>query len=285
MAMMYWKKVVHSCRAQVARQLLYWLRGIPFTREQLSRLLHQAKERELLDEETLKMMEGVTRVTDLKVEQVMVSRAQMVTVDVRQSLEDILPQMTSSAHSRFPVTDGDRDTIIGILFAKDVLRHLQESGTVSLPWDRLLRPAVFIPESKRLNVLLQEFRLRRNHMAIVVDEYGGVTGLVTIEDVLEQIVGQIEDEHDVDEGAAMVLRQNSEHLVVRAALPVTRFNELVEAQLDETEFDTLGGAVTDQLGHVPQRGEKVELQGHEVEVLSADARQARLLRVARLPAT
>ena len=223
--------------------------------------------------------------TDLKVEQVMVSRAQMVTVDIRQSLEDILPQMTSSAHSRFPVTDGDRDTIIGILFAKDVLRHLQESGTVSLPWDRLLRPAVFIPESKRLNVLLQEFRLRRNHMAIVVDEYGGVTGLVTIEDVLEQIVGQIEDEHDVDEGAAMVLRQNSEHLVVRAALPVTRFNELVEAQLDETEFDTLGGAVTDQLGHVPQRGEKVELQGHEVEVLSADARQARLLRVARLPAT
>ncbi|MEE2803099.1 MAG: transporter associated domain-containing protein [Pseudomonadota bacterium] len=285
MAMMYWKKVVRSCRAQVARQLLYWLRGIPFTREQLSRLLRQAKERELLDEETLKMMEGVTRVTDLKVEQVMVSRAQMVTVDVRQSLEDILPQMTSSAHSRFPVTDGDRDTIIGILFAKDVLRHLQESGTVSLPWDRLLRPAVFIPESKRLNVLLQEFRLRRNHMAIVVDEYGGVTGLVTIEDVLEQIVGQIEDEHDVDEGAAMVLRQNSEHLVVRAALPVTRFNELVEAQLDETEFDTLGGAVTDQLGHVPQRGEKVELQGHEVEVLSADARQARLLRVARLPAT
>ena len=285
MAMMYWKKVVRSCRAQVARQLLYWLRGIPFTREQLSRLLRQAKERELLDEETLKMMEGVTRVTDLKVEQVMVSRAQMVTVDVRQSLDDILPQMTSSAHSRFPVTDGDRDTIIGILFAKDVLRHLQESGTVSLPWDRLLRPAVFIPESKRLNVLLQEFRLRRNHMAIVVDEYGGVTGLVTIEDVLEQIVGQIEDEHDVDEGAAMVLRQNSEHLVVRAALPVTRFNELVEAQLDETEFDTLGGAVTDQLGHVPQRGEKVELQGHEVEVLSADARQARLLRVARLPAT
>ena len=143
---------------------------------------------------------------------------------------------------------------------------------------------MFIPESKRLNVLLQEFRRRRNHMAFVVDEYGGVTGLVTIEDVLEQIVGEIEDEHDFDEGAAMVLRQSADHLVVKATLPVNRFNQLVKTALDETKFDTLGGAVTDQLGHVPQRGETVELEGHEVEVLSADARQARLLRVARLPA-
>jgi magnesium and cobalt transporter len=192
--------------------------------------------------------------------------------------------MISSAHSRFPVTDGDRDTIIGILFAKDVLRHMQESDIARLPWERLLRAAVFIPESKRLNVLLQEFRRRRNHMAFVVDEYGGVTGLVTIEDVLEQIVGDIEDEHDFDEGAAMVLRQSADHLVVKATLPVSRFNQLVKTALDETEFDTLGGAVTDQLGHVPQRGETVEFEGHEVEVLSADARQARLLRVARLPA-
>ena len=229
------------------------------------------------------MMEGVTRVTDLKVEQVMVARAQMVTVDVSQALDDILPVMIASAHSRFPVTDGDRDTIIGILLAKDVLRHMQESDIARLPWERLLRAAVFIPESKRLNVLLQEFRRRRNHMAFVVDEYGGVTGLVTIEDVLEQIVGEIEDEHDFDEGAAMVLRQSADHLVVKATLPVSRFNQLVKTALDETEFDTLGGAVTDQLGHVPQRGETVEFEGHEVEVLSADARQARLLRVARLP--
>lgn len=230
------------------------------------------------------MMEGVTRVTDLKVEQVMVARAQMVTVDVSQALDDILPVMIASAHSRFPVTDGDRDTIIGILLAKDVLRHMQESDIARLPWERLLRAAVFIPESKRLNVLLQEFRRRRNHMAFVVDEYGGVTGLVTIEDVLEQIVGEIEDEHDFDEGAAMVLRQSADHLVVKATLPVSRFNQLVKTALDETKFDTLGGAVTDQLGHVPQRGETVEFEGHEVEVLSADARQARLLRVARLPA-
>ena len=282
--MSHWQQVSRSVRARIIQHLLYWLRGIPFTREQLSRLLHAARARELLDEETLQMMEGVTRVTDLKVEQVMVARAQMVTVDVSQALDDILPVMISSAHSRFPVTDGDRDTIIGILLAKDVLRHMQESDIARLPWERLLRAAVFIPESKRLNVLLQEFRRRRNHMAFVVDEYGGVTGLVTIEDVLEQIVGEIEDEHDFDEGAAMVLRQSADHLVVKATLPVSRFNQLVKTALDETKFDTLGGAVTDQLGHVPQRGETVEFEGHEVEVLSADARQARLLRVARLPA-
>ena len=177
----------------VISRLWLFLRGVPLSREQLFNVLRQAHHRELLDDDTLLMMERVAAVSDLQVDQVMVARAQMVTVDSSQTLDELLPVIIESAHSRFPVTGGDRDTVLGILLAKDLLRHLRENGDHNLPWESLLRPAVFIPETKRLNVLLQEFRASRNHMAIVVDEYGGVVGLVTIEDVLEQIVGDIED--------------------------------------------------------------------------------------------
>ena len=267
----------------VISRLWLFLRGVPLSREQLFDVLRQAHHRELLDDDTLLMMERVAVVSDLQVDQVMVARAQMVTVDSSRTMDDLLPVIIESAHSRFPVTGGDRDTVLGILLAKDLLRHLRENGDHNLPWESLLRPAVFIPESKRLNVLLQEFRASRNHMAIVVDEYGGVVGLVTIEDVLEQIVGDIEDEHDVDEGAGMVLRRGTDYCVVKAMMPISSFNQTFDTELNPLEFDTLGGLVTYELGHLPARGESVDLLGIHVEVLSADSRLPRLLRVTRKP--
>ena len=173
------------------QEIRYRLRGIPHTREHLFSTLGVARDADLIDEDTLQMMRRVIEVSDLQVEQVMISRGQMVTVDVEQTLEEVLPVITESAHSRFPVTDGDKDGVVGILLAKDLLHRQQQSAGHGLPWAALLRPAVFIPESKRLNVLLQEFRDSRNHMAIVVNEYGSVVGLITIEDVLEQIVGSV----------------------------------------------------------------------------------------------
>jgi magnesium and cobalt transporter len=169
------------------------------------------------------------------------------------------------------------------LLAKDLLHQLQSNGGDALPWATLLRPAVFIPESKRLNVLLQEFRDSRNHMAIVVDEYGGVVGLITIEDVLEQIVGNIEDEHDVDGAVGMVLRRGSDFCVIKAMLPIDSFNHLFGLNLDPLEYDTMGGLVTGALGHVPSRGEIIKVEGITAEVLSADSRRPRLLRITDLP--
>ena len=230
------------------------------------------------------MMRRVIEVSDLQVEQVMVSRGQMVTVDVNQTLEEVLPAITEAAHSRFPVTDGDKDGVVGILLAKDLLHRQQQSGSNGLPWATVLRPAVFIPESKRLNVLLQEFRDSRNHMAIVVNEYGSVVGLVTIEDVLEQIVGNIEDEHDLDGATGMVLRRGSGFCVIKAMLPVESFNQLYGLNLDPLEYDTMGGLVTGSLGHVPRRGETIKFDQFTAEVLSADSRRPRLLRITLLSA-
>lgn len=277
------KPSVEAARGNVLQRLGHLLRGIPFTRGQLFTTLREARQRNLLDDDTLQMMRRVVEVSDLQVEQVMVSRGQMVTVDSRQTLDEVLPVITESAHSRFPVTDGDKDGVIGILLAKDLLHQLQSNGGDALPWATLLRPAVFIPESKRLNVLLQEFRDSRNHMAIVVDEYGGVVGLITIEDVLEQIVGNIEDEHDVDGAVGMVLRRGSDFCVIKAMLPIESFNHLFGFNLDPLEYDTMGGLVTGALGHVPRRGETIKVEGITAEVLSADSRRPRLLRITDLP--
>ena len=266
-------------RGSLFSRLAYFLRPIPVTREQLFDVLWRARKRDLLDEDALPMMQRIMQVSELQVEQVMVARAQMVTIDSSQTTEEILPTIIDSAHSRFPVIDGDRDQILGILLAKDLLRYRSDREGDRLSWEKLVRPAVFIPESKRLNVLLQEFRDSRNHMAIVVDEYGGVIGLVTIEDVLEQIVGEIEDETDIDEENKLVLRRDESDWVIKAELPISSFNHLFGADLSDLDMDTVGGMVTNELGHVPKRGERVVLAGHEVEVLSADGRRARLLRV------
>ena len=266
------------------QEIRYRLRGIPHTREHLFSTMAVARDVDLIDEDTLQMMRRVIEVSDLQVEQVMVSRGQMVTVDVEQTLEEVLPVITESAHSRFPVTDGDKDGVVGILLAKDLLHRQQQTEGHGLPWAALLRQAVFIPESKRLNVLLQEFRDSRNHMAIVVNEYGSVVGLITIEDVLEQIVGNIEDEHDIDGAAGMVLRRGSDFCVIKAMLPVESFNQIYGFELDPLEYDTMGGLVTDALGHVPRRGETITFDQFTAEVLSADSRRPRLLRITLSPA-
>ncbi len=264
-----------------SQRLAYLVTRLPKTRDQLFGLMREARVAELVDDDTLQMMERVVEVSDLQVEQVMVSRGQMITVDVNQNLSELLPIITDSAHSRFPVTDGDKDAVVGILLAKDLLRQPESENNDTRPWATLLRPAVFIPESKRLNVLLQEFRDSRNHMAIVVNEYGSVVGLITIEDVLEQIVGNIEDEHDIDGAAGMVLRHGSDFCVVKAMLPVESFNQLFDVDLDPLEFDTMGGLVTSAFGHVPRRGETIEFGEFLAEVLRADSRRPRLLRITR----
>lgn len=273
------KKISNAINNSIWQKFLYYIRRVPFNRNQLFATLIEARHRDLLNEDTLQMMLRVVEVSDLQVEQVMVSRGQMVTVDVNQKLDDILTIITESAHSRFPVTDGDKDGVVGILLAKDLLHQQQRKEGEGIPWATLLRSPIFIPESKRLNVLLQEFRDSRNHMAIVVNEYGSVVGLITIEDVLEQIVGNIEDEHDLDGTTGMVLRRGADFCVIKAILPVESFNKLFNVFLDHLEYDTMGGLVTGALGHVPRRGEVIELDEISVEVLSADSRLPRLLRI------
>jgi len=242
----------------------------PEDREQLIRLLHAAFERNLLDADALSITEGALSASETSVRDVMVPRAQMDTIDIGDPLDDIVRQVIAAAHSRFPVHDGNRDNVIGILLAKDLLRMHTEEDFSLRDW---LRPAVFIPESKRLNVLLREFRVSRNHMAVVVDEYGGVAGLVTIEDVLEQIVGDIEDEYDFDETEDNIRLDQSGRYRVKAQTEVADFNRAFGCALAEDAADTVGGLILNQLGRVPKRNEAVELGGLRVRVLRADSRR------------
>ena len=251
----------------------------PEDREQLIALLHSARERDLLDAEALAMIEGVLQTSELAARDIMVPRAQMDLIDIGDPIEKFLPFVIQTAHSRFPVIDQSRDEIIGILLAKDLLRvYAGEEVRVR----EMLRPAVFIPESKRLNDLLRQFRANRNHIAIVVDEYGGVSGLVTIEDVLEQIVGEIDDEFDFDEAEDNIFTDKDGRHRVRALTEVADFNRHFGAGLPEDEADTVGGLVINRLGRVPKRGEVVSIAGFKFQVLRADSRQVHILRVERL---
>jgi len=256
----------------------------PEDRDQLLQLLRQAHERELLDAEAVSMIEGVLQVSELTAGDVMVARAQMDVVDVAQPTRRIVEYAIATAHSRFPVIEGERDNVIGLLLAKDLLR-LYAGGVDSVR--ELIRPAVFIPESKRLNVLLRDFRLNRNHLAVVVDEYGGVAGLVTIEDVLEQIVGEIEDEHDLAPDADDVVRiepgPGGPRWRVRAKTSIETVNAQIGVGLAGDEHDTFGGLVAQAFGRLPRRGDQVEFAGLRVRVLRTDARTLRLLQVERLP--
>jgi len=254
----------------------------PEDREQLVELLHSAYERNLLDADALAMIEGVLQVSESQVRDIMIPRAQMDVVDINDPPEKFLPFVIATAHSRFPVTDKDRDDVIGILLAKDMLRYYAgEEVNVRA----MLRPAVFIPESKRLNVLLKEFRSNRNHIAIVVDEYGGVAGLVTIEDVLEQIVGEIEDEFDFDEDEDNILRDRHGRYRVKALTEIADFNEALGTQFSDEDFDTVGGLVVSQFGRLPKRGESVFLEGLKFQVLRADSRRLHSLLVERVQDT
>ncbi len=251
----------------------------PEDRGQLIDLLHSARERNLLDAEALAMMEGVMQTSELAARDIMVPRAQMDLIDINDPPEKFLPFVIHTAHSRFPVTEGTRDEIIGILLAKDLLRIYAGED---LRIREILRPAVFIPESKRLNDLLRQFRANRNHIAIVVDEYGGVSGLVTIEDVLEQIVGEIDDEFDFDEAEDNILADKDGKFRVRALTEIADFNQHFHAALPEQDADTVGGLVVHRIGRVPKRGEVVTIQGFKFQVLRADSRQIHILRVERL---
>jgi magnesium and cobalt transporter len=251
----------------------------PQTKEQLVELLQDAKQRALLDADALGMIEGVLQVSDLRVEDIMIPRAEMVSVRRDDSLKRIMEIAVESAHSRFPVTGEDKGEVLGILLAKDLLAFCIESGRRSgFNIRDHLRSAVFVPESKRLNVLLKEFRSSRNHMAIVVDEYGAASGLVTIEDVLEQIVGDIEDEHDHDEGAFIFKRGKGEY-TLKARTTVEDFNEYFGSRLDESDFDTIGGLVVNTFGRLPARGERTEIGGFRFTVMRADSRKLHLLTV------
>jgi magnesium and cobalt transporter len=256
------------------------LLGAPASREDLVQLLRDAAGRDLIDRDSLDMIEGVLQVSEMKVRDIMVPRSQMDVVDRNSRPEDYLPMVIESGHSRFPMVDADKDKVIGILLAKDLLRYLflDKKKRAQFNVHDMLRPAVFVPESKRLNVLLREFRTSRNHMAIVVDEYGGVAGLVTIEDVLEQIVGEISDEYDIDDDVMIMPRDGGEY-VVKALVTLADFNSRLNAHLSHEEIETIGGLVMNRLGHVPRRGEKVEIDNLRFEILRADSRRVYLLKV------
>lgn len=258
----------------------------PSSRMELVSILRDAQQRNLLDRDSLDMIEGVLQVSEMQVRDIMIPRTQMQVVDSGQSPDEFLPLVIEEAHSRYPMIDGDKDKVVGILLAKDLLRYFQlRNKATDLDLDDILRPAVFIPESKRLDVLLRDFRANRNHMAIVVDEYGGVSGLVTIEDVLEQIVGEIEDEHDIEDDDMLILARGEGHYVVKALLPLDDFNEHFGTTYKFDNIDTIGGLVLTTLEHVPKRGETVELDGLHIKVLRADSRRVHLLEVTRLDET
>ena len=253
----------------------------PEDREQLVTLLHSAFERNLLDGDALSMIEGALQVSEMQVRDIMVPRSQMDVIDVNVPPDKFIPHVIATAHSRFPVIDKNRDDVIGILLAKDLLRYY--AGEEEFRVRAMLRPAVFVPESKRLNVLLREFRANRNHMAVVVDEYGGVAGLVTIEDVLEQIVGDIEDEYDFDESEDNIVREQSGDYRVKAQTEIADFNQTFGTQFSDTDFDTVGGMVLQRLGRLPKRGEAITIGGLRFHVLRADSRRLHVLQVHRLP--
>ncbi len=230
------------------------------------------------------MLSGVLEVSETQVRDVMVPRSQMVVIDIEEDFDDILKLIVESGHSRFPVIGEDRDEVLGVLLAKDLLRYFGRDEAKDLPLRKLLRPAAVIPESKRLNALLREFRASHNHMAIVVDEYGGVAGLLTIEDVLEEIVGEIDDEHDQEEDEFIrpdADRNGKPCFAVRALTRIEDFNEYFECELDDEEYDTIGGLVMHELGRLPRRGERVEFGGFEFAVTKADKRRIDLLQVQR----
>ena len=252
----------------------------PENREELLQALHEAHERDLLDADALSMIEGVLQVSELRARDMMIPRSQMDVIDISEPPPSWIPFVIETAHSRFPVIEGSPDHVIGILLAKDLVRYYTEAD---FDVRTNLRPAVFIPESKPLNVLLRDFRANRHHIAIVVDEYGGVSGLITIEDVLEQIVGDIEDEFDFDEGDDAIVAEGDGRYRVKALTEIGQFNASFGTTLSSAAFDTIGGLLTEHFGRVPKRGDVVVLEDLRFEVLRADARRPHLFLVTRQP--
>jgi magnesium and cobalt transporter len=273
-------------------KLVQIIAGEPRNREDLIETLETAQERGLLDHGALAMIEGVLELHELRARDLMIPRGQMAVLEHAMNFDELLQHILESGHSRYPVVGDDRDEVLGLLLAKDLLHLIphahneaNEAPAESPDFDiaPYLRPALFVPESKRIDALLAELRGTRNHMALVIDEYGGIAGLVTIEDILEQIVGAIDDEHDVAEDI-LIRAAGNDRYIVHALAPIEDFNEITGAALDDHDFDTVGGLVAHAIGHLPQRDETIELGGFKFRVISADRRRLHRMRVTRLSA-
>ncbi|MEE9412519.1 MAG: transporter associated domain-containing protein, partial [Methylococcales bacterium] len=248
----------------------------PRDTEELLQVLQDAHQRKLFDSEALSMLEGVFNVAEMRVRDIMVPRVQVVSIPHDADVDTVISIVVDSSHSRFPVIGDDPGEVVGVLLAKDLLAHVLRKQSFSVK--RIMRTARFVPESKRLNILLREFRSHRNHMVMVVDEYGMAAGMVTIEDVLEQIVGNIEDEHDLDHDD-FIFRLSDQKFTIKALTPIEEFNQHFSADFDTDDFDTVGGLVSQQLGYVPKQGETIEMDGFLFEVLRADDRRVHIFRL------
>jgi len=258
-------------------KISHLLTGEPQDLEDLLEILREAREKRLLDTDALSMIEGVLQVSQMRVRDIMIPRIQMVVVPKDAELDTIMPLVTEFGHSRYPVIDGDRSKVVGVLLAKDLLTRILENKTLKV--HEIMRPSCVVPESKRLNVLLKELRTNGNHMAIVVDEYGQSAGLVTIEDVLEQIVGEIEDEHDEHEDEGYIFQRSPSEYMIKALTPMDEFDEYFSTQLATDEYDTVGGFIVSQLEHMPKKGESLVVDSMKFEVIRADSRRVHLLKL------
>jgi len=250
----------------------------PQNREQLMEVLRDAEDRDVLSSDMLGMIERILQVSEMQVREVTVPKAKMVVIPKDSTLDEILPIVSESGHSRFPVVAAKKE-VVGILLAKDLLKYCHNRDGISFKVTDVLRSAFFTSESKRLDILLREFRINRNHIAIVLDEYGHVSGLVTIEDVLEQIVGDIEDEYDIDEDGTHIKKMDESTFIIKATTPIDEFNDAFKTDFSDEEFDTIGGIVLQNFGHLPKRGETIKIQNHRFKVLHGDSRRVYLLEV------
>ena len=258
-------------------KISHLLTGEPQDLEDLLEILREAREKRLLDTDALSMIEGVLQVSQMRVRDIMIPRVQMVVVPKDAELETIFPLVTEFGHSRYPVIDGDRSKVVGILLAKDLLARVLENKTLKV--QEIMRTSCVVPESKRLNVLLKELRTNGNHMAIVVDEYGQAAGLVTIEDVLEQIVGEIEDEHDEHEDEGYISQRSPNEYMIKALTPMDEFDDYFSTHLATDEYDTVGGFIVSQLEHMPKKGESLVVDTMRFEVIRADSRRVHLIKL------
>jgi magnesium and cobalt transporter len=258
-------------------KILHLLTGELQDQEDLLEVLREAREKRLLDNDALIMIEGVLQVSQLRVRDIMIPRVQMVVVPKEAELETIFPLVIESGHSRYPVIDGDRSKVVGVLLIKDLLAHILKNKHLTV--QDVMRPASVVPESKRLNVLLKELRTNGNHMAIVVDEYGQTAGCVSIEDVLEQIVGEIEDEHDDFEDKDYVTQRNEHEYMINALMPIDEFDDYFGTQLTTDEYDTVGGFLVNQLEHMPKKGESLTINYLKFEIIRADTRRIHLIKL------
>jgi len=261
---------------KIFRFFLNLLTQEPPNREGLIEILRNAENRNLLDADALLMIEGALHVSETHVRDIMVPRVQMIIIDNNAKPEEILKSVVESGHSRFPVIGDSNDEIEGILLAKDLLNYYADPDK-NFDIKDVMRPTVFIPESKRLNVLLREFRMSRNHMAIVVDEYNGVAGLVTIEDVIEEIIGEIEDEHDHEDNEININTHDNNRYTVKALTPISEFNEFFNTEIPDNEYDTVGGFVINTFGYLPKRGEIIDFERFNIKILRADKRRVHLI--------